>query len=114
MNTLPEQQLRAALQNLLDNVEQMRGLFDDGDGTIAAAINDANDALSQPDSAVSFIQNLALTRITEDGVAEDGTPIPGGDEDFDLTGDDEASIMTEAVNDARALIGLDAPEVAHA
>lgn len=37
--------LRAALEGLLDQVEQMRGLFNDSDGAIARALKDAKLAL---------------------------------------------------------------------
>lgn len=39
--------LLAALQALLHQVYQMRGMFPDEDGTIAAAIQDAEDAIKQ-------------------------------------------------------------------
>jgi hypothetical protein len=39
--------LAAALRNLLDQACQMRGLFADEDGTIAAAIADAEEALKE-------------------------------------------------------------------
>lgn len=40
------EQLAGALDNLLVQVYQMRGLFDDDDGSIAAAIKDAEEALN--------------------------------------------------------------------
>lgn len=44
---LPDAQaLRAALGQLLDQVHQMQGLFDDEDGAIARAVADAEEALS--------------------------------------------------------------------
>jgi len=39
------QECRGALASLLEQVEQMRGMFDDEDGTIASAISDAEAAL---------------------------------------------------------------------
>ena len=40
-----ERELRAALGQLLEQVYQMQGMFDDEDGAIARAIEDAEDAL---------------------------------------------------------------------
>ena len=39
--------LAAALRNLLDHTHQMRDLFADEDGTIAGAIEDAEEALNE-------------------------------------------------------------------
>lgn len=39
-------ELSAALSGLLEQVHQMRGMFDDEDGTIQAAIDDSDAALS--------------------------------------------------------------------
>ena len=40
-----ENELAAALRNLLGQTNQMRGMFRDEDGTIEDAINDAENAL---------------------------------------------------------------------
>lgn len=39
--------LLGALQSLLHQVQQMRGMFPDEDGTIAAAVEDAEDAVAK-------------------------------------------------------------------
>ncbi|MEM7242328.1 MAG: hypothetical protein AAF429_09095 [Pseudomonadota bacterium] len=45
-------ELRGALSSLLHQVEQMQGLFDDSDGTIAEAVDAAEKALSNDLGAV--------------------------------------------------------------
>lgn len=40
---------KAALEGLLEQVYQMRGMFDDSDGAIQRAVIDAQDALGVPE-----------------------------------------------------------------
>lgn len=57
------QNMAGALQSCVDQIQQMKGMFDDADGAIAAALQDAEDALDshralglksvEPDAAAS-------------------------------------------------------------
>lgn len=92
--------------NLLQQIEQMRGMFDDSDGTIAAAVSEAeqfqNDcakagAMPQTTAADTFVERVAALKKWGEP-DEDGEPFEPSD-----GVDDSHSCLMDLIDEARGI-----------